>query len=329
MAIFFAALCRLYPDEKYLKISDQVIRQLFAHTDQMEAGKVKAERWGLFTGEASFVYTYHILYKLTGNTIYVKYEKKHANWLTDCITEIDGYDIIDGKAGVLAALVCLYEDTDDGQYIETAKCVAKELLGQAQSMQAGIGWPHKDRPALAGMAHGNSGIALALAMLWKQTGEDILWTTIEKAIAYEDSLYDFTFENWMDIRDIHHKDGKPQSMIAWCHGLAGIMAARLKIHTLTGMSLDTLFGTVIHADENGEISFNKMTEKIINSQKREMCLCHGALGLEMLVGRPVGENDVLSFEDWNSPGMMTGLAGIGYAMLCRKDPLLPSILLLD
>lgn len=63
----------------------------------------------------------------------------------------------------------------------------KSAIGQ----QKGIGWPVKENmPPMAGMAHGNSGMLIPVAALWKITGEDKYEKLAEQIWQYEEYLYD-------------------------------------------------------------------------------------------------------------------------------------------
>ena len=162
---------------------------------------------------------------------------------------------------------------------------------------------------------------------------------------YERSLYRPDKRNWPDLREGTAPEGAPEPhfMWSWCHGAPGIGLGRLA-------SLPWLDDSTIRAEI--EIAVESTIE---NGFGRNHSLCHGDLGnLELItlaaekLGRP----------DWNEragriaggilaglaergplfglpggtepPGMMTGLAGIGYGLLRLSAPRrVPSVLILE
>jgi lantibiotic modifying enzyme len=131
-------------------------------------------------------------------------------------------------------------------------------------------------------------------------------------------------------------------MTAWCHGAPGIGLARL-------CSLRHLDDAAIHAEINAAL---KTT--LAQGFGRNHSLCHGDLGnLELLLqasetlGDPQWRAQVnrltaiilesISRDGWlcgtplgvETPGLMTGLAGIGYGLLRLAEPTqVPSVLVL-
>lgn len=349
MAVFYTALCRRYPEEKYKNTQRQVIRQLFAHTEELQKKGTKANAWGLLTGEASFVYTYLILYKITGEENFINYAREHCGYLLEHLGDSCGDDLLEGRAGIVIALVKMYEATQDSHYLDAAGVMASRLEMSAVTMSGGIGWPRDGNLPLGGMAHGCSGIALAFAFLWRYTKKAHYLEIIRKALSYEDTLYSAKCHNWLDVRNQamqnHSNDEsvKGQDMVAWCHGAAGIFAARLRIHVLTDLSLEELFQI---AGRRPDEALRVVIDKIAASVKNDMCLCHGNAGLQMILDyweRLSNREAVdgiraccrknsagcLSLEDMDNPGFMMGLSGLGYGMLMEEDRDLPNILCLE
>lgn len=202
--------------------------------------------------------------------------------------------------------------------------LANLLIKDAVYMSNGVGWLiHDQSRPLAGVAHGNSGIAMAFARLWKFTNKKHYRDIIDKAIRYEDTLFDDSCANWMDIRG--QDTGAGKDLVAWCHGSGGILMARKIIESDTGI-------------QSNQKLVNMAGEKLMNTEKKDMCLCHGQAGLWMIssllkrsmdldVRRSgVKENNQefifkkLLVKNRNTPGFMTGIAGIGYAMLkCKRE----------
>ncbi len=336
IAIFMTAMAIEYGDEKYVEISQRLCEQLFRYTDALACeGADMSCQWGLFTGEASIVLTYCILYQMTEQITglnghmynrleslncskFWTYAQKHCDVVLDHMDNVNDADLLDGKAGVLISLLRVYEISGEDKYIQGATYLAGLLEKNAVSMSVGIGWLCKgqSRP-LAGMAHGNSGIALAFARLYSFTKKKHYLDIIRQSIRYEDSLYVECYGNWMDMRNIREDGVYGKDTVAWCHGAGGIMAARMAIFMDTGVEFDK---TILE----------KAVEKVRKVEDEKMCLCHGKEGLQLLL-QYMGSDfkfserdnalrvDDLSVEDYLSPGLMTGLAGIGYGLLAGLD----------
>ncbi len=344
IAIFFAALSKQSEDKRYLQIGQQVIEILFRHTDEVCSGigGVSVDNWGLFTGEASFIYTYLILYKITGKEIFSDYAEKHGNFVLKNIGNITGCDLLSGKAGVIIAIILLYRKTNEDFWLDAAEAIADVLIREGIPAAGGIGWKeHGDIP-LAGMAHGNSGIALAFGYLYQYTRKVRYLDIVRAAIRYEDTLYDPGKRNWMDLRNYHGDERDKQDTVAWCHGAAGILSARMSIQRMTGLDMETLFGATLSSDCNenffsADKTIKNIVEKIRQSKKSDLCLCHGNIGLMIIIHDSLRSMDLtyddcrdweqnkLSMEDRNNPGFMTGLSGIGYMLLRKYDKKMPEI----
>ncbi len=219
-------------------------------------------------------------------------------------------------------------------------------------MGQGVGWapPSRGGRPLAGLSHGAAGIAWSLLELNALTGVEAFRTTAFAAIEYERSLFSSEAGNWPDLRDYEAsnqaaKDGREKGhfMSAWCHGAPGIGLARL-------YSLRHLDDSKIRAEI--DTALRTTTEEGFGGNHS---LCHGDLGnLELLLTASRIFNDpqqhalvdrltamIIESIDKNgwlcgiplgveSPGLMTGLAGIGYELLRLAEPArVPSVLMLD
>lgn len=333
IVLFMAAMEKNYPDQRYSKLSRQLINRLFEYTDKILELDIETQEYsyGLFTGEASFIYTYWLLYKMTGNEKFLEYAGKHSEIVMKHLDEVKSPDLLDGKSGIAIALLYMYEQLKDQKYLDAAEYLINLLIDSAVFMPAGIGWINEgQKEPLAGLAHGNSGMALAITRLWKYTKKSKYLDVLEKVIHYEDSLYDDQLGNWLDMRNDHSENPVKHDTVAWCHGAAGILVSRFNIYKDTGM----IYGNTI---------LDKAVRKVWECEKQDACLCHGTAGiLEMLgyieempgilrrdesgmTSDPLKDND-LSLEDRNNPGFMTGLSGIGYSLLRNIDSSLPDII---
>jgi lantibiotic modifying enzyme len=200
---------------------------------------------------------------------------------------------------------------------------------------------------LTGFSHGAAGIAWALLELAAISGLGRFRATALEALAYERALYSEEEQNWPDLRvfdaDQPSRDARPGFRAMWCHGAAGIGLGRL--------------ASLRHLDDptsRAEIA-TALRTTAARGFGESHALCHGDLGnLELLTqaGRVLGDaywreeawrmaSAILASierSSWvcgtslavESPGLMTGLAGIGYGLLQLAAPeRVPSVLLLE
>ncbi|GHO54875.1 lanthionine synthetase LanC family protein [Ktedonobacter robiniae] len=184
--------------------------------------------------------------------------------------------------------------------------------------------------ALAGMAHGTAGIALNLLRLASVSGDQRFHEAVLQAFAYERHLFSPEANNWPDLRlgsKPEDENGKYR-MSAWCHGAAGILLARL--------------GCLRFVDDAAirqeiEVGIETTFAKGLGSSHS---LCHGDFGnidilltaAQMLERPQLLERierampkllDAIDRQGWVSggpmgletPGLMMGLSGAGYALL--------------
>lgn len=342
IAVFLKAAGMFYGEERYKDAFEQVLARLDRHRP---GGSKKCKKdgqrpMGLFTGEASLVYTYRLLYQITGNGDYFYHACCQCDDVLERLQDVCGADLLGGKSGVMFLLSEMYRDTGNEKYLEGARTLFHRLMEEARHFGQGIGWGSgTQEQALAGMAHGNSGIALAMAALWRADSKDDYLYAIGEVLAYEDSLFCFPWQNWRDMRGCSTREAAGADTMAWCHGAAGIAAARTAIHMLTGRWY-------------GKELVEHALPRIEATVKTDQCLCHGNLGLLQILKRckaaglkARGCDDTsqehsqafcsderscgsfLSVEDRQNPGFMNGLAGIGYALLQQEGMELPEVLL--
>jgi class II lanthipeptide synthase len=306
---------------------------------------------GAFEGLASVVYVLTSLGALWANQDLLDEAAELAGGLTPLISKDRSLDVIYGSAGCILSLLSLQAVRPSPRTLDVATLCGERLLATAQPMPRGIAWTTlKDQPPLGGFSHGTAGIALSLLRLAAESGEDRFRQAAFGALEFDRSLFVPELNNWADLRVFASKateadpatEPAPKSMVAWCHGAPGIGLARLA-------ALDQLADTTTRDEIDIALSATTQFGFAMNHS-----LCHGALGnLELLLtaaellDRP-GDHDALeratalvvaSIEangavtavplGVETPGFMTGLAGIGYELLRLAEPgKVPSVLLL-
>jgi lantibiotic modifying enzyme len=205
------------------------------------------------------------------------------------------------------------------------------LLEQAVPTGERLVWPGLHVPR--GFSHGHCGVAWSLGELAHATGETRFLEASRAAVAQEQSL--LADGVWNDI------PGNAEGS-SWCHGPAGIALGYLRLYQRRPCP-------------QGKRAAEAALEKMSGSADRaDHILCHGALGnLEpLLMAREIFPEtprwdeairrkvpavlDQMQRHGWVSqlpasvidPGLMMGVAGIGYGML-RLAGAAPCVLLLD
>lgn len=262
-------------------------------------------------------------------------------------------DLAGGLAGVLLAQVRA------GMRPRTIAATADELVARGRDEAGGRCWTdpapagERMRP-LCGLAHGASGIALALAEAAAVTRHTRHAEAADAALRWERLWYD-PLRGWPDLRG-----DAPSYPAYWCHGAAGIGVARLRLAELArrrpelglsadmlraeaeaavGFGLDALERTAAAADDYGAAGV-----------PGGLTLCHGSGGaLDLLASAAAAweDDDLLARarglaarllcaldddpRDWPSgttapggAGLFLGLSGVAVVLARLVDPGLPS-----
>jgi lantibiotic modifying enzyme len=304
---------------------------------------------GAFEGLGSVVYLLTHLGVVWRRPELLDEAEQVVDTLPALIASDDHLDVLYGSAGCLLALLALHAVRPSARTVDVAVSCGDRLLETARPMAPGTAWVTLEgQPPLGGLSHGTAGIAVSLLDLAAASGEDRFKDAASAALAYDRSLFIPEVGNWADLRVFPERQAADAGtagrspMVAWCHGAAGIGLARLAM-------LRHLDDRRIRDDIDVALGTTIAHGFAINHS-----LCHGALGnLELLLlaahtlDRP-GDRQALAqatsivagsldangpvsgvFLGVETPGFMTGLAGIGYGLLRLAEPdKVPSALLL-
>jgi type 2 lantibiotic biosynthesis protein LanM len=346
ISLFLAYLGAITQQKHYTKLAKVTLEKL---RHQVNDSRSSLTSIGGFTGWGGIIYTLTNLGVLWNESLLLLEAESIVSRLPDLISQDKYFDIIGGVAGCLASLIGLYRCRPSQRTLAAAIQCGEHLITHAQPMKKGVGWipgvkSLSEKP-LPGFSHGASGIALELLELASLTGEKRFHTTALAAIEYERSLFCPQYGTWCDISDFSDLllADKYPSMTAWCHGAPGVGLARLNcLPYLDNAKIRDEIDIALKSTLEHGFGFNHS-------------LCHGDLGnLELLLQAslvlkdPQWKNQVdryatiiLSSIDRHGwlcgvplevevPGLMTGLAGIGYELLRLAEPeLIPSVLVLE
>jgi type 2 lantibiotic biosynthesis protein LanM len=355
IAFFLAYLGALTGSEHYTDLARAALVHLRA---QVHERSPFVQAPGGYSGWGSLLYLSAHLGVLWQEDALLEEAATYAALVPDLLVKDQALDLIGGVAGTILCLLALYQAQPRQEVLEVAVRCGDWLLAQAAQCQpahlltqgAGTG----PRP-LTGLSHGAAGMALSLAKLAAVSKAPRFRAGALTALAYERSVFSQARQNWPDFRkqppgreqfpqaEARADPSQERFTVAWCHGAPGIGLSRLAMLP----SLDdepTLRQEIASA----------LGATLREGFGRNHSLCHGDLGnLEtvLVASRVLDEPDsvealtrltaqILSSieaQGWvtgvplgvETPGLMTGLAGIGYELLRLAEPeRVPSVLLL-
>ncbi len=343
IALFLAYLGAITGETRYSAVARAALVSI---QKQVEGVKGYLKSLGAFEGWGSLIYLYSHLGMCWNAPELFRQAEEIVKLLPMLIEEDDALDMISGAAGCISCLLCLYQVTRSPYVLAIAVQCGHHLAANTLSPRKGTGQRATTVP-LTGFSHGVAGYALSLLRLAALNGEERFRQAAIEAMAYERNTFSPEKQNWPDLRDLSMRvkseagDG-PHYMVTWCHGAAGIGLARLA-------SLPYLDDDVTRE----EIAIALKTT-LTQGFKMNHSLCHGDLGnLEVLLAASRVLNDpqyrehvddlsavvLNSIETYGwytgvplsveTPGLMTGIAGIGYELLRLAEPeKVPSVLVL-
>lgn len=177
---------------------------------------------GAFDGLSGVLYVLWHSARLLDEPALVDDARKLLRGIDRESVERDGhFDVISGVAGLILAVRCL-EPVEKQRVHELVEASARHLVRHAKRVEDGVGWPNWLQPTpLCGMAHGNSGVALALMEAFRMTGDRTFREVGLAAVAYERAQRSRAADGgWPDLRR------ESTNAAGWCHGPPGIALAR-------------------------------------------------------------------------------------------------------
>jgi lantibiotic modifying enzyme len=344
IAFFLAYLGVLSGEARYTELAQATLGTL---RRQLERNPSSLTGIGAFTGWGGVLYTYAHLAALWQDRQWQAEIDTIIERLPDLIERDEVLDVIGGSAGCIGSLLHRSADGPSPRTLAVAVQCGDRLLARAQTMTHGTAWTTAlapERP-LTGFSHGAAGIAWALLELAAWTGAPRFRTAALDAIVYERSLFCPAAGNWPDLRpDVPAAANSAAALCAtlWCHGAPGIGLARLQmlrhqddeptraeVTTAFETTLATGFGynhSLCHGDL-GNLDFLAQAQETLPEPRwREAVgrLTSFILATIQSHGWRCGTPQQIE-----SPGLMTGLAGVGYGLLRLAAPArVPSVLVL-
>ncbi|MBW4508806.1 MAG: type 2 lantipeptide synthetase LanM family protein [Scytonematopsis contorta HA4267-MV1] len=292
-------------------------------------------------GLGSLIYTLVQTSSFLNEPMLLEDAQKAVSFITaDVIAADKKLDTVFGASGAILGLLALHKVTNDPQVLEIAIACGHHLLNNRKLSTTGYqAWPTIDEKLLTGFSHGAAGIAYSLLKLYAVTKNSIFLDAAKEGIAYENSVFSSTNQNWPDYRYDSSVFG-----ISWCHGAPGIGLARLG-------GLEILDTPEIRQDIEKSLEYTQQ----IGLQGIDHLCCgnFGRMETLLIASRQFSRPEMFSvvqkqaaaliqnakktgnfqissppFEQVYNPSFFSGVAGVGYQLLRLAYPdILPSVLL--
>jgi len=250
------------------------------------------------------------------------------------------FDVVSGSAGRIGALVRLHHRFGERWLVDDAVRDARALLATAHRQPYGWSWGFGGTQYVAhdltGYSHGTAGVALAMLELNAVAPDPAFVQAADEAMRYERAWFSPQQQNWPDFRRMPGQTAADPFAYgyAWCHGAPGIGMSRLRAYRLTGRA-DVL------AEARTALASSR-SSGLATETEYSFGICHGAAGnaeLFLQAYEVLGDEAALADADriarkgmeqhlgggtpWpcgledagEAPGLMLGLAGIGYFYL--------------
>lgn len=306
-----------------------------------------ADYWGLFTGWPGVALASARAAVALGSEEIRNRARLFAAANITAPTDGAPSDLMGGLSGAICALqvfsLCIELPGVDDLIVR----LGDSLLDVANVTEFGLSWGSIDAERdLTGLAHGASGVGLALADLHRTTDLERFRSAAESAFSYERNWYDADRRNWRDFRyppgQARRGAGTVKFATTWCHGAPGIGLSRFASNDVL-TDPECTFDALAAADTT-----RTAIRTGLLTGMRDLSLCHGLTGLAEVLkyadARGFGHQDdselidsVAKYggekysdpqRDWQggprTPGMMLGLSGIGNFYLRMHDDRIPS-----
>jgi type 2 lantibiotic biosynthesis protein LanM len=350
IALFLAYLSAVTGDGRYAELARSGMQTLLRRLDHVAKEVVSI---GLYQGWGGIVYTLAHLGALWDDAEMLARAERFAEPILSRVPKDTDLDVVAGSAGGLEGLLALYRASGSRIAWEAAVRCGERLLETARPTGGGISWLIRigGDELQTGFSHGASGIALALLDLSEVAGDARFRQAALGAFEFEREQFWPDLKRWMDegtrdvarAQDVTAAAAEKSMAMTWCYGAPGVGLARLgalrllresrveeELQRAVAVTLQSGFGknhSLCHGDlgnldliheayrRNGDPKLGEavscLSRAILASFAKEGWLCGTVGGIE-------------------APGLMNGLAGIGYGLLRLADPRrVPSVLLME
>ncbi|MCC7044010.1 MAG: type 2 lantipeptide synthetase LanM family protein [Acidobacteria bacterium] len=342
--VFFSALAAVTGQSRWDFAARDVLAPIRAHADRFPVETLPAdEPVGGSNGLGSVVYGLTVVAALRGDRSWLDLARRLAAAIPPRLTPFGAFDVVNGSAGAVLALLALHDVTGDAQVLAAARVCGQHLIDREVTAGPAEGyWPSDDGVRLLGFAHGTAGVAAALARLSAATGDRVFAQAARRAYRFVRRRQLQDSGNW-PIAAAGDGSAAGGMMSGWCHGapgiaLSAIVAAGARPSPAISRGIESALRSVAHWQPASADH-----------------VCCGALGradVLLVAGEQLGRADAVDAAralavrvvdrarrrghfklsgagtDYRvfDPGFFQGLSGVGYELLRLARPSgLPSV----
>lgn len=337
IGLFYLSLFKVSGEPHCLSLLNQVLHSLDQHFGFFKSDLSMSAYHGL----GAYLYLLINLRQMIGDETQ---DEKIANLLQqllDVPPEDYDFDFLGGCCGAVTLLANIHGLSARADVLPTLQRMIDYIKDQLL-IEDGQWLRRDDRSImLTGLSHGLSGVIHALCKAYDVTGDATLVPLAIQVLESENHLSRDGF--WLDLRD----HGQADHATKWCHGDGGILIARRQLMKSMGDILDeptrqTVLDDIRRCENNlWQHGFGDGYNLCHGDFGNLMCLFDGyrqsgdSEGIRR-VRQAIGHVDQKFFEGpfldsdrVPDASLLTGIAGVGYALLYVMDPSIPNILTLD
>ena len=226
-ALFFSALASLTGHARWVETAEGALASVHAHAVRHPIEALPAdEPIGAGNGLGSIVYGLTVTSVLLARGEDRVLARDLARAIRTRVAIVADFDVVDGLAGAVLALLALYDTVGDADVLATAARAGDRLVAGARIHADGMSWSSREGPHLLGYAHGVAGIGAALTRLASATGDVRHARAARLALRQLRRRHLQAAGNWPIAVD--DSRGSGGLMMGWCHGAPGIALAAIE-----------------------------------------------------------------------------------------------------
>ncbi|GCE22802.1 hypothetical protein KDK_66020 [Dictyobacter kobayashii] len=351
IAFFLAYLGEGEDQEEAAELARTIASSICQQLLPSSSSPLSMQGVGAFAGWGSLIYLFSHLIALWHEPWLLEAVERVLEHIEPLIEQDRQLDIVHGSAGCLLALLSLYTVLPTPRVLANAIRCGDHLLQSLDLAARDVSMATlRQNGLLTGYAHGAAGMALSLVKLSAVCQQERFRSASLPLLSFERQLFSIAHKNWPDLRNSPWSNAQDQAtindeahfVVAWCHGAAGLGLSRMELLKYEDTAI---------LRQEVDVALQTTLKEGFGSNHS---LCHGDLGnLELLLTatqhlgmtqylEPLSQLTAMLLEcgertGWvtglplgvETPGMMLGLAGIGYEFLRLAQPqAVPDLLIL-
>jgi type 2 lantibiotic biosynthesis protein LanM len=355
--LFLAYLGLLTEEARYTTLAQAGVRTLRKLLDKMSLEYMGI---GAFTGLGSCIYLFSHLVALWQDRSLLQEAEELVRRLSEPIKKDEQYNLTDGAAGCLASLLSLYSVAPSEQTLQMGRLCGEHLLTHFQPRPEDPMWKiHQQDGPLSGFSHGAAGIAWSLLRMAAVSEEERFRVVAGAALDYEHRMFSAQQDNRFERHKCPDNIGQQanqagptvregvHSSMSWSSGAPDIALGRLvslsdldnaMMRAELEMALETTLTRGFGYPHSRVGPNHSLAQGDCGNLEIVLVAAHklGTAQLHEALERQTGQLlESIRQRGWimgvplnvPTPGLMLGLAGMGYQCLRLADPeRVPSVL---